>query len=56
MRIKQFAKAFGVSTETVRNYERRGLVQPTRDQAGHRRFEQADVKKLVTALKERGGR
>jgi predicted site-specific integrase-resolvase len=35
MRISEFSKALGVSRDTVRRLERRGLIRPTRDWAGH---------------------
>jgi excisionase family DNA binding protein len=46
MRIAEFARRLGVSRDTVRRWERRGLIVPSRDWAGHRRFTQADLERV----------
>jgi excisionase family DNA binding protein len=46
MRIAEFARRLGVSRDTLRRWERRGLIAPSRDWAGHRRFTQADFERL----------
>ena len=51
MRIKGVAEALEVSRDTIRRWERLGLIKPARDWAGHRRFTTADVaamRQLVT--------
>ncbi len=43
MRLTECARLIGVSPDTLRRWERRGLVSPTRDWAGHRRFSPEDI-------------
>jgi DNA-binding transcriptional MerR regulator len=43
MRIQAFARALGVCADTIRRAERRGLLSPIRDWAGHRRYTEADL-------------
>ena len=50
MRIGEAAKALGICPGTLRNIERRGVVRVTRDQAGHRRFSEADLQVLEQIL------
>jgi DNA-binding transcriptional MerR regulator len=45
MRIGTFAKVLGVSVDTVRRAERRGLLTPTRDWVGQRRYTEADLRR-----------
>jgi len=53
MRIGQVAEKLGVSRDTIRRLERRGLVAGKRDWAGHRRFTEADLRRIQEALFER---
>lgn len=50
MRITEFARALGISPDTVRRLEERGLVTATRDWVGHRRFNGADLARARAAL------
>jgi hypothetical protein len=50
MRIGEFAAALGLSIDTVRRLERRGLVFGERDWCGHRRFSQEDLTRARQAL------
>lgn len=43
MRISEFARRLGVSTDTVRRLERGGLLTPQRDWNGQRRFVDGDL-------------
>ena len=43
MRIAEFAAALGVSPDTIRRLEKRGVVKATRDGAGQRRYTDEDV-------------
>ena len=43
LRIGDVAALTGVNIGTIRNLERRGLLNPARDWAGQRRFTQRDV-------------
>jgi DNA-binding transcriptional MerR regulator len=50
--IGQFAEAAGVSVETVRYYERRGLLDaPRRTPSGYRRYTAADLHRLRLLLR-----
>ena len=52
MKIGQLADAVGVSVETVRYYERRGLLEPPlRTDAGYRQYDGADVARLQFLLR-----
>jgi MerR family Zn(II)-responsive transcriptional regulator of zntA len=55
--IGQFAAAAGVHTETVRYYERRGLLRaPRRSAAGYRLYDDADLRlmELIARGKQLG--
>lgn len=41
--ISEVSKMFGVSCESLRNYERRGLITPTRTKTGYRAYTFTDV-------------
>jgi Cu(I)-responsive transcriptional regulator len=48
MTIGQVAKQTGVSVETVRFYERKGLIEePARKDSGYRQFTDSDIKRLL---------
>lgn len=52
MKIGQLADAVGVSVETVRYYERRGLLEPPmRTDAGYRQYDASDVARLEFLLR-----
>jgi MerR family transcriptional regulator/heat shock protein HspR len=44
--ISVAAELAGVHPQTLRIYERRGLVQPARTQGGNRRYSNADIRRL----------
>jgi MerR family transcriptional regulator/heat shock protein HspR len=44
--ISVFAEIAGVHPQTLRNYERSGLLSPTRTRGGSRRFSDADLAAL----------
>ena len=50
------AELAGLHPQTLRNYERRGLVRPARAPGGGRRYSDADVARLrrITELTEEG--
>ena len=50
VRIAEFAKALGVSRDTIRRLERRGVISAKRDWAGHRRFTEADLDRIRAIL------
>lgn len=50
MRTKKFAAALGVSPDTVRRLERRGVLTATRDWAGHRRFSEEELSRARARL------
>lgn len=43
MRIRQFADRVGLTVDTLRYYEKEGLVRPERDGSGYRRYTQRDI-------------
>ena len=46
--IGKIAKRAGISVETIRFYERKGLLQePQRKESGYRQYQEDDVRKLV---------
>lgn len=45
--IADMAERAGVSTHTLRYYERIGLIEVARDQAGHRRYDAAAIRRVV---------
>src|SRR5687768_4281877 len=51
--ITEVAKAFGVSAQTVRNWEKQGLLRAQRTQGGTRRYSFSEVKKLSAAVQPR---
>jgi redox-sensitive transcriptional activator SoxR len=52
MRVGEVAERAGVNVETLRYYERRGLLPaPDREPSGHRRYDE-DTVRLVRAIKE----
>lgn len=42
------ARAAGISVETVRNLERRGVLRPRRDATGRRIFGPQDLRRIAT--------
>ena len=44
--IGDVARTFGVSVETVRRWDREGLIVSTRTLGGQRRFARAEVERL----------
>lgn len=47
LRIGQLARAAGVNVETIRYYERRGLLpEPPRTRSGYREYPESDVARL----------
>jgi MerR family transcriptional regulator/heat shock protein HspR len=44
--ISVAAELSGMHPQTLRNYERVGLLQPARTQGGNRRYSQADIARL----------
>jgi MerR family transcriptional regulator, heat shock protein HspR len=46
LKISEFAALAGVHPQTVRNYERQGLIHPKRDKNNCRIFAEEDVQKL----------
>lgn len=54
--ISVAAELAGMHPQTLRIYERRGLVRPARTQGGNRRYSDADIERLekIAALAEQG--
>jgi len=52
MRVGEVAERAGVNIETLRYYERRGLLpEPDRSPSGHRRYDEETVR-FLRAIKE----
>jgi len=53
---RAFAELAGVTLKALRHYERRGLLAPRRNAAGHRRYSPDDLRRLdqILALKSLG--
>lgn len=47
------AELVGTHPQTLREYERRGLISPQRTQGGNRRYTQSDIKKVLRIKKLR---
>jgi len=45
-KISKFAALVGVHPQTVRNYERQGLIRPQRDRNNYRVFTSEDLEKV----------
>lgn len=56
MTIRSAAKAVGVSAQTLREYERVGLLRPERDSAGRRVFTPVDVAQARRVAADRAKR
>jgi excisionase family DNA binding protein len=50
MRIKDFCRLLGIHRSTVLRLETKGLLQSKRDWAGHRRFNEEDLKHAQKVL------
>lgn|SRR5665647_175006 len=55
--IGEMAQAVGVSPQTLRNWERKGLVAPSRSDGGHRQYDEEDYRRIrqVAQLRRRHG-
>jgi len=51
MTIREYANIFGVTTDTVRKWERKGKITPRRTSGGHRRYTEDDVKAIEMDVK-----
>ncbi len=51
MRIGELARRLGVSRDTIRRWERLGIIIPARDWAGHRRFDEGDLQALLPKVR-----
>jgi DNA-binding transcriptional MerR regulator len=54
MKIKEITKLFGITPDTVRFYEDKGLIHPKRDKNGYREYSIWDVMALSDCLKYKG--
>ena len=55
--IGEMAQAVGVSPQTLRNWERKGLVAPSRSDGGHRQYDEEDYRRIrqIAELRHRHG-
>ena len=54
MKIKEITKLFGITPDTVRFYEDKGLKHPKRDKNGYRKYSIWDVMALSDCMKYKG--
>lgn len=55
MKIGEFAERAGVNVQTVRYYERRGLLpEPNRTESGYREYDERDLQRLRFILRAKG--
>lgn len=56
MQIKAFSQKYNVKEDTIRYYEKIGLLQPTREQNGYRQYNEqcANQIKMIIVLKQLG--
>ena len=56
VRITEFANTLGVSSQTLRNYEKRGILVPNRMPSGHRYYNESHIREAIKLgmLRERG--
>lgn len=47
MKIGEFAKRIGVTEQTIRNYEKKGLIHPQRLPSGYRIFTEENVQEIL---------
>lgn len=50
--IKEASEMLGISTETLRNWERENKITPTYTTGGHRRFPRIEIEKLAGTYQE----
>lgn len=50
MTIGEMAQRFGLATHVLRHWESMGLLAPTRQQSGHRRYGEADLARVSMIL------
>lgn len=58
MRIGEFAKLLGISDQTLRNYEKKGILIPKKLPSGYRYYDETHIKeaiKLGILSPDRGG-
>lgn len=53
MTIKEAAQALGVTTTTLRNWDRAGKLCPIRTLGGHRRYKTSDIQRLTYNAQEK---
>jgi DNA-binding transcriptional MerR regulator len=51
--ITEISTSLGLHPQTLRNWERRGIIRPRRDWAGRRVFSDEDVEKIKGIIQER---
>ncbi len=44
------AELMGVDPQVLRSYDRRGLIEPSRSDSGHRRFSRRDIARVARAV------
>lgn len=50
-KIGEIAKMLGISTETIRNYEKKGLIRPYKEESNYRYFDIIQINHLLNLQK-----
>ena len=45
--VTQVKEILGATLDTLKNWEKRGILKPIRIGGGHRRYKESDIKKLI---------
>lgn len=48
--VKEIMDMFGITRDTIKYYEKRGLIKPSREENGYRLFDALNIEKLKRAL------
>lgn len=51
--VSQAARQLGLSPQTLRDYEKRGVVTPYRDRSGYRRYRDEDIRQIIAYMATR---
>lgn len=56
MLIGEFSKITGISADTLRYYEKEGIIKPIRNESGRRNYSESDIKwaEFIIRLKDTG--
>jgi len=55
LKISDAAKVLGVSSSTLRRWEKQGFIQSIRTKGGHRRYIASDLRRIYQEVNQTGG-